>query len=103
MKYGGALSIGITGSVTLTVSETQILAGVGLAGLAVMMAKGFGPWMGHNQHEKQQWNEAMRQLNITDKDLMTRLPNEIHKHPYQDKLKGLIKLLKKILEDWGYF
>ena len=43
MKYGGALSIGITGSVTLTVSETQILAGVGLAGLAVMMAKGFGP------------------------------------------------------------
>ena len=45
----------------------------------------------------------MRQLNITDKDLMTRLHNEIHKHPYQDKLKNLIQLLKKILEDWGYF
>lgn len=103
INAGGALSIGITGSVTLTVSGTQILAGVGLAGLAVMMAKGFGPRMGHNQHERQQWNEAMRRLNITDKDLMTILHYEIHKHPYQDKLKWLIKVLKNILEDWGYF
>ena len=60
INAGGALSIGITGSVTLTVSGTQILVGVGIAGLAVMMAKGFGPRMGHNQHERQQWNEAMR-------------------------------------------
>ncbi len=36
INAGGALSIGITGSVTLTVSGTQILAGVGLAGLGIM-------------------------------------------------------------------
>ena len=39
VNAGGALSIGITGSVTLTVSGTQVLAGVGLLGLSVMMAK----------------------------------------------------------------
>ena len=39
MKYGGALSIGITGSVTVTVSGTQVLAGVWLLGLSVMMEK----------------------------------------------------------------
>ena len=36
VNSGGALSIGITGSVTLTVSGTQILTGVGLAGLGIM-------------------------------------------------------------------
>lgn len=54
INAGGALSIGITGSVTLTFSETQILASVCLAGLAVMMAKGFEPRMGHNHYEKKQ-------------------------------------------------
>ena len=36
VNAGGVLSIGITGSVTLTVSGTQILTGVGLAGLGIM-------------------------------------------------------------------
>ena len=47
VNAGGALSIGITGSVTLTVSGTQILTGVGLAGLSVMMAKKVGKYGGY--------------------------------------------------------
>ena len=56
--------------------------------------------MGHNQYEKRQWDEAMRRLDITDKDLIRRLHNSIHKYPYQDNLKDLIELLKKILKKW---
>ena len=36
MKYGGALSIGITGSVTLAVSGAQVLTGVGLLGITAL-------------------------------------------------------------------
>lgn len=42
----------------------------------------------------------MRQLGIKDKDLWRRLHNEIHKYPYQDNLRDLMKLLKKILRKW---
>ena len=58
--------------------------------------------MGHNRHEKQMWDEAMRQLNIKDKDLIRRLHNEIHKYPYQDTLKGLMAILVEILKTWGF-
>lgn len=39
VNTGGALSIGVTGSATLTVSRAQVLNGIGLAGLIYMMAK----------------------------------------------------------------
>ncbi len=42
----------------------------------------------------------MRQLGIKDKDLWRNLHNEIHKHPYQDNLRNLMKLLKEILRKW---
>ena len=45
----------------------------------------------------------MRQLDIKDKDLLSRLHNEIHKYPYQEKLRDLIKLLIKILEVYMVF
>ena len=81
---------------------TSVLTALGAFGASVMFAKGFGPRLGHNQHEKQMWNEAMKRLNLTyDKDLIRRLHDEIHKYPYCDTLKKLIKLLEEILGKWG--
>ena len=88
----------------ITVTGAQILITVGTAIVLpslIMFAKGYGPRMGHNQHEKQMWNEAMKQLGIKDKDLIKRLHNEIHKYSYQDTLKGLIAVLIEILRKWG--
>ena len=101
---GGAIGSGIAISTLgeLALAGTAVLTGTGTFGLTVMFVKGFGPRMGHNQHEKQMWNEAMRQLGINDKDLISRLHTEIHKYPYADKLKVLLKILREILEKWGY-
>ena len=48
------------------------VAAVATAG-AVVFSKGFGPRTGHNQHERQMWNEAKRLRNIQDKDLAQRI------------------------------
>ena len=97
----GTTALVATGSITLTVTGAQVLSAAGLIGLIYMLAKGKGPRMGHNQHEKQQWAEAMKQLGIQKGDLWRRLHDEIHKYPYQDKLSGLLKVLREILEKWG--
>ena len=106
---GGGLATLANGSLVaipgITITGAQILITVGtaitLSGL-IMFSKGSGPRMGHNRHEKQMWDEAMRQLNIKDKDLIRRLHNEIHKYPYQDTLKGLKAILIEILKTWGF-
>ena len=110
-SIGGGLSISAGGAAAatagVTITGTQVLAGAGvLAGAAslagiMMFAKGNGPRMGHNQYEKKQWNEAMRRLGITDKDLMRRLHNNLHKYEYQRTLDGLIRVLKEILTRFG--
>ena len=101
LNMGGALAL--VGSTTITITGAQIAGGaIAATGIGIMLfSKGFGPRMGHNQHEKQMWNEAMNQLGITDKDLIQRLHHELHKYPYQDKLKGLLKVLREILAKWG--
>ena len=81
---------------------TSVLTGIVAFGTTMMFAKGYGPRIGHNQHEKQMWNEAMRRLGINDKDLIRRLHNEIHKHPYADTLKKLLEILNEILEKMRY-
>jgi len=93
-------SVAVAGTATVTVTGAEILAGVAGLGL-IAFAKGFGPRMGHNQHEKQMWNKAMRDLGISDKDLIQRLHREKNKYPYQDTLKGLEEILQKILSKWG--
>ena len=101
-SLGGTVLAGVN-IPAITVSGSQIAAlGVAtLLGLQILFSKGSGPRFGHNQHEKQMWDEAMRRLNIKDKDLRTRLHNENHKYPYQNTLKGLVEQLKEILRKWG--
>ena len=45
--------------------------------------------------------DAMKRLDIRDKDLMQRLHRAKNKYPYQNKLKGLLKVLEEILGKWG--
>lgn len=101
LNMGGALAL--VGGTTITITGAQIAGGaIAATGIGIMLfSKGFGPRMGHNQHEKQMWNEAMNQLGINDKDLIRRLHDEVHKYPYQDKLKGLLKVLREVLAKWG--
>ena len=100
---GGAAAA--TAGITITGAEIMVAGGV-LAGTAVlggimMFAKGNGPRMGHNQYEKKQWEEAMRRLNISNKDTMQRLHHKLHKYEYQNTLEGLIKVLKEIMARLG--
>ncbi len=101
-SFGGfALAGGGTAVITLTGAQIAALGVATLLGLQILFSKGSGPRFGHNQHEKQMWDEAMRRLNIKDKDLSTRLHNKNHKYPYQNTLKGLVEQLKEILRKWG--
>ena len=99
MGAGG--SVALVGGATLCVTGADILTAAAAAGALILYAKGFGPRMGHNQHEKQQWDEAMKQLGIKNKDLIRRLHIEKNKYPYQDTLKGLLEVLREILSKWG--
>ena len=98
---GGVLAVSTIGEIALV--GAAALTGIGALGITYLFSKGFGPRMGHNQHEKQMWDEAMKRLDIKDKDLMHRLHNEIHKYPYADDLKKLIEVLKRILKKWGKY
>lgn len=96
-------SIGTTqlvmGTATAIVKGTSILIGAGLLGLAgiIMFAKGSGPRIGHNQHEKQMWEEAKRLRNIKDKDLAKRIHNQLKKFPYAETLSELLDVIDAIL------
>ena len=106
-SFGGRAAMLLDGTAVaipgITVTGAQILITVGTAMTLftlIMFAKGSGPRLGHNQYEKQMWDEAMRCLKIKDKDKIKRLHEAVHKHPYQEKLKDLIAILEKILEEW---
>ncbi len=70
-----ALAVAAGGG-TVVVANAGILEAMLATGALVLFSKGFGPRMGHNQYEKQQWDEAMRRLGIKDKDLIRRLHNK---------------------------
>jgi len=100
----GGSSLATVGGGAIALSGGQIAVASGLsilAGLGIVFSKGNGPRLGHNQHEKQMWNEAMHRLDIKDKDVRKRLHNENHKYPYQNTLKGLIRQLEDILRKWS--
>ena len=93
---GELVLVGTTVSVAIPVGGAiAVAAGLGL----LMFAKGSGPRMGHNQYEKQMWDEAMRRLKITDKDLKRRLHQKNEKKPYATTLKELLKNLTEILSE----
>lgn len=106
--FGGMLAGGAVGALvgliapmagTLFTGGALALASGGTAGFGfhVFFSKGNGPRLGHNQHEKQMWNEAMRQLGISDKDLIQRLHHLNEKKPYANTLKELLEKLRDIL------
>ncbi len=97
----GTTQLVVCGTASVAISGVEVLSGIGAVGLGILCYKGSKPRLGHNQHENQMWKEAMRQLNIKDKDLMRRLHNAIQNEPYQETLKGLINMLKEILQKWG--
>ena len=47
VNSGGALTLGVTGSIELAISGAQILTGVGAAGLVIMMSKPVGKYGGY--------------------------------------------------------
>ena len=87
--------------VAVAVSGAEALAIGAVVATCVLLSKGSGPRMGHNQHEKKMWDQAMRDLGISDKDLQQRLHHELHRYPYQEKYKGLKHVLEEILRKWG--
>ncbi len=100
---GGATTMALaTGGTVVSNGAIAVVGVLGLAAtLGLMFAKGSGPRMGHNQHEKQMWDEAMRRLNIKDKDMRRRLHNANEKYPYAEDLKSLLKNLREIMSKWG--
>ncbi len=96
----GAIALVAT-ETTLTLTGTQILGVAGLLGATYMFAKGGLP---NNQHQNEQWKEAMRQLKIDKKNYLWRkLHDKVQHYPYSthDTLDKLIRLLKEILREMG--
>ena len=100
VNAGGALALG--GGITITVSGAQIAGGALAIGTVILLfAKGSGPRAGHNQHEKQMWNEAMKRKNIKDKDLRERIHRKLKNYPYAETLKELIDNIEDVLKTFG--
>lgn len=101
LNMGGALVL--AGDVTVTVTGAQIVGGaIATAGIGIMLfSKGFGPRMGHNQYEKQMWEEAKRLRNIKDKDLARRIHDKLKKYPYAETLDDLLNIIDDILSRLG--
>ena len=104
--FGSSFTLG---SLVTASGETAIsLNGAQILGIAsaliesiIMFSKGSGPRLGHNQHENKMWKEAMRQLDISDKDLVRRLHRANEKYPYATTLKELLKNLMDILSKFN--
>ena len=94
-------AIGYT--VVATVTGAQVVGGAAIAiGAGILMlAKGSGPRMGHNQREKQMWNEAKRLKNIKDKDLARRIHDRLHDRKYSTTLDELLDAIEEILGELG--
>lgn len=92
-----------TGSMTLTVTGAQIILAVGTVGTICAFARNvvkMKQGLSNNQHQNEQWKEAMRRLDIDNKDLRDRLHKQMRKYPYNthDDLDKLVELLKEILK-----
>ena len=97
ISSGGAKAI--ASGVTISITGAQALSLVGLG--AIMFSKGFGPRMGHNQHERKMWDEAMKRIGVKDKRVRRILHDQVHNYEYKDNLKDLIELLEFIIRKLG--
>jgi len=91
---GGAMAISVSGAQVATGAATAL-------GVVIMLSKGSGPRFGHNQHEKQMYEEALRRTGVTDRALRQRIHRKLGNYPYQDTLKGLIDVIEKILQEFS--
>ena len=104
--FGSSFTLGslvtASGEATISLNGAQILGiASALIESIIMFSKGSGPRLGHNQHENKMWKEAMRQLDISDKDLIRRLHRANEKYPYATTLKELLKNLIDILSKFN--
>ena len=100
LSMGGATAL--VGGATVTVTGAQILGvAVALGAGVLIFDKGSGARMGHNQHEKQMWNEAKRLRNIKDKDLAERIHRKLKHYPYAETLDELLNVIDDILSILG--
>ena len=102
-SFGGSSLLGshvlATGEIAYATYYTAQIFGGALAvelGIA-LFAKGSGPRLGHNQHEKQMWNEAKRLRNIKDKDLARRIHDKLKRYPYPETLDDLLNIIDDLL------
>ena len=96
----GAGSFALAGDGSVSVG-TAFAYGATLTLIGVLFDKGFGPRMGHNQHEKQIMDEALRRLKITDKDVRRRIHDKLKDYPYDDTLKKLMNIIIDICKRLG--
>ena len=100
--FGSAAgSLAIAGGGTVSVGTAVADVGALSIGLGILFAKGVGPRMGHHEYENKMWNEAMKILEINDKDLRQWLHHKNRKMPYAETLNKLLDNLKKILSRRG--
>ncbi|MBP3437012.1 MAG: RHS repeat-associated core domain-containing protein [Clostridia bacterium] len=99
VNLGGVIGYTVVATVTgaQIVGGAAVVAGAGL----LMFAKGSGARMGHNQHEKQMWEEAKRLRNIEDKDLARRIHDKLKQYPYAETLDDLLNIIDDILTRLG--
>lgn len=98
ISSGGAKAI--ASGVTISITGAQALSLVGI-GSIIMFSKGFDPRMGHNQHERKMWDEAMKRIGVKDKRVRRILHDQVHNYEYKDNLKDLIELLEFIIRELG--
>lgn len=95
----GSLGMAV-GVSSVTISGAGVLASVGILGaVGISFFKGEGRRMGHNQYENKMWRDAMKKLEIKEKDVQTKLHHEVRKRPYAETWKELIEMLENILEE----
>lgn len=101
INTGGALSIGITGSVTLTFLGAQVFTGVGLAGIIIMMSSNNRP--GNNKKQNKQYLDAAREAGLDIKKPYVRDQlNEIHRYIRKNKLNFGWKDIIKFIKEWFF-
>ena len=101
----GAAAYGV---VAISLEEAAIMGvAVGVAGVGVMYIKGYGARPGHNQHENEQFRDAMRELGGYDKTSPEwekghrALMKYKKSGKYIDKYKELLDFLRKAIDKKG--
>ncbi len=99
INSGNALMFDVTGTITVTVTGTQILGVVGLLGATYMFASNNRP--GNNRVQNKQFEQAARSAGYNPKDPRVRdILNEIHQYIRKNKLNLGWKELLELIKEW---